>query len=130
MRTGNSHQRPPSFDAPDAAFRMGTLFAEIWQDWLQTISQMAYQTHRACELLAENGGQPIAQLRPFGFAPSRGHSERTTGPIDIDRLRQCLQSMDPDQASQIVHAVQMMEATEAMLKGQQSRANDAEGAAW
>src|SRR5262249_30087848 len=117
-------------DAPEAVFRVGTIVAEIWQDWLQTMSQVAYQTHRACELLAENGEQSIAQFRPLASASSRGSSERTTGPVDIDRLRQCLQSMDPDQASQVVHAVQMMEAMETMLKGQRSRPNDAEGSAW
>jgi len=130
MRIGSSQERPSSFDAPEAVFRLGTIVAEIWQDWLQTMSQVAYQTHRACEFLAENGGQSIAQFRPLGSASSRGRSERTTGPIDIHRLRQCLQSMDPDQASQVVHAVQMMEAMETMLKGQRSRPNDAEGSAW
>ena len=34
----------------------------------------------------------------------------------MDKLRQCLQSMDPMQAARVMHAVQTMQAMEAMLK--------------
>jgi len=130
MRTSSFRERVSNNDAPDALFRVATMVTEIWKDWFHTVSQVAYQTHRACEFLAENGEQSIAQFGPFGFLSPRGRSDKTNGRIDIDQLRQCLQSMDPAQASKVVHAVQMMEATEAMLKRQQSGANDAERAAW
>ena len=48
--------------------------------------------------------------------PSRGPSEGPNGSIDMDKLKQCLQSMDPMQAARVMHAVQMMQAMEAMLK--------------
>jgi hypothetical protein len=48
----------------------------------------------------------------------------------MDRLKQCLQSMEPTQAARVIHAVHMMHAMETMLKRQRSRANEGEGTAW
>ena len=48
----------------------------------------------------------------------------------MDKLKQCLQSMDSTQAARVMHAVQTMQAMEDMLQRQKSRTNEAEGAAW
>ena len=66
----------------------------------------------------------------LSISSSRGPSEGPNGSIDMDKLKQCLQSMDPMQAARVMHAVQMMQAMEAMLKRRRSRAEEAEEAAW
>jgi hypothetical protein len=94
------------------------------------MSQVAYQTHRVCEFFAENGGPSNGQYGPFAPSSERSPSEGPNGSVDMDKLKQCLQSMDPMQAARVVHAVQMMQAMEAILKRRRSQANEAEAAAW
>jgi hypothetical protein len=123
-------------DTPESSIRFAMVLAELWHDWFEAMSEVAYQTHRACEFFVQNGrplkGQygPFNFHEPFDFRASRSEYEGPNGSIDMDKLKECLQSMDPMQAARIMHAVQMMQAMEAMLKRRRSRANQAEGAAW
>jgi hypothetical protein len=34
-------------DAPEFKHRLGTVFVELWHDWFEALSEVAYQTHRA-----------------------------------------------------------------------------------
>jgi hypothetical protein len=129
MFSNNAQPHMSSSDTPESRLPFGML-GELWYDWFETLSQVAYQTHRAFEFLAENGGPSNARFGPFDFRSSRGPSDGLNGSIDIEKLKQCLQSMDPMQAAQIMHAVQTMHAMEAMLKKRKSPANEPEGAAW
>lgn len=126
----NTQPHPSSSDTPESSLRFGMMLAELWHDWFETMSQVAYQTHRACEFFVENGGPLNGQYGPFDSRPSRSPSEGPNGSIDMDKLKQCLQSMDPMQAVRIMHAVQTMQVMEAVLKGRRSRANKPEEDAW
>jgi len=112
------------------------MLAELWHDWFEAMSEVAYQTHRACEFFVRHGGSPNGQHgrfsihEPFDFRASRSPYEGPNGSIDMDKLKECLQSLDSMQAARIMHAVQTMQAMEAMLKRRRSRANQAEEAAW
>lgn len=128
--------RPHSSDTdiPESGIRFAMMFGELWHDWLEAMSEVAYQTHRACEFFAQNGASSKGQYgnfgAPFDFPPSQGEDARPNGSIDMDKLRECLQSMDSMQATRVMHAVQMMQAMEAMLRRRRSRAKEAEGSAW
>jgi len=126
----SEYAQPHPSDAAESGPRLRTMLAEIWHDWFEAMSEVALQTHRACEFLAENGGPSSGQYGPFDSRHSRSPSEGPNGSIDMEKLKQCLQSMDPMQAARVMHAVQTMQAMEAMLKGRRSRANEAEGDAW
>jgi hypothetical protein len=117
-------------DAPESSLRFRMMLTELWHDWFEAMSEVAYQTHRACEFLIDNEGPSHGRHGPFGSRAGRGGSDGPNGSVDMDKLRQCLESMDPRQAAQILHAVQTMQAMEAMLKRRRSRANEAEGDAW
>jgi hypothetical protein len=130
MFSDNAQARPSDFDASEASLRFRMMFAELWHDWFEAMSEVAYQTHRACEFLAENGAPLNRRQSPFDFFRSRGPSEGPNGSLDMDKLQQCLRSMDPMQAAQVMHAVQMMQAMEAILKRRRSRTEETEGAAW
>ena len=119
-----------SSDTHESRLRFGMMLAEIWHEWFDTMSQVAYQTHRACEFCREwrTFERTIWAVRlPW---TSRQSSEGWDGSIDMDQLRQCLHAMDPAQAARVIHAVQTMQAMEAMLKARRARANEAEGAPW
>jgi|SRR6516162_2778740 hypothetical protein len=119
------------FDPPDSRLRFRMGFAELlWREWFETMSQVAYHTHRACELFVQNGGPSNGRFGPFDFHSSRSASEGPNDSIDMDKLKQCLQSMNPIQAARVMHAVQTMQAMEDMLQRHRSRANEADGAAW
>lgn len=130
MFSDNAQPHWSSFETPESNPRLGMMLAELWHDWFEILSQVAYQTHRACEFLAENGGLSNAQSGPFDFRSWQGSSEGPNGSVDMDKLRQCLQEMDPMQAARVMHAVQTMQAMEAMLKRRRSRASEGEGTAW
>jgi hypothetical protein len=119
----NARQHPSSSDTHDSSARVDMVLAEFWHDWFEVLSQVAYETHRACEFLAENGGRSSR-------GPSGGPSEGLNGSIDMDKLKDCLRPMEPVQATQVMHAVRMMQAMEAMLKRQRSRTGEVEEAAW
>jgi hypothetical protein len=124
----NSQSHRPNFDAHEPRFR--TMLTEVWQDWFEALSEVAYQTHRACEFFAENNGPSSGRFGPFDFRFTRGPSAGPNGSVDMEKLKECLQSMEPIQAAQVMHAVQMMQAVEAMLKKQRARADETEGTAW
>ena len=130
MLSDNGQPHLSSSDTLKSSLRLGMMLAEIWRDWFETMSQVAQQTHRACEYFVQDGGTSNGQYGRFDPRPSHSPSEGLSGSIDMDKLKQCLQSMDPMQAAQIVHAVQTMQAMEATLKRQGSRANEEQGAAW
>jgi hypothetical protein len=128
--------RPHSSDGdiPESGIRFAMMFGELWHDWLEAMSEVAYQTHRACEFFAQNGVSSKGQFgnfrEPFNSRPSHGEDEPPDGSIDMDKLKECLQSMDSMQAARVMHAVQMMQVMEAILRRRRSRANQAEGSAW
>jgi replicative superfamily II helicase len=114
------------YDAPESGPRFRVVLAEIWHDWLEAISDVAYQTHRTCEFLAENTNPSTLKHDPFDAYSHQ--SEGANSSIDMKKLEECLRSMDSMQAARVIHAVQMMQAMEAMLQRRRSRAN--EEAAW
>jgi len=119
-------------DTPESGIRFAMVLAEFWHDWFEAMSEVAYQTHRACEFFVQNGGSLKGQYGPFDFRESfdlrssRNEYGGPSGSIDMDKLKECLQSMDSIQAARVMHAVQMMQAMEAMLKRRRSRTNQAE----
>jgi len=126
----SEYAHPSEADTPESSLRFGIMFAELWHDWFEAMSELAYRTHRACEFVAESGGPPNGRYRPFDFGPLHGPSEGLDNSVDMDRLKQCLQSMDPMQAARVMHAVQIMQAMEGMARRRRSRARAGEGAAW
>jgi hypothetical protein len=115
-------------DSPESGARLRVMLAEIWHAWLEAISVVAYQTHRACEVLSENS-DPL-NMRHGPFDPCwRSQTEGANSSIDIRKLEECLQSMNAMQAARVIHAVQMMQAMEAILQRRRSRATKEE-AAW
>jgi hypothetical protein len=121
---------PSSSDERESRRRNGPMLAELWQEWFETMSDVAYETHRACEYLAKNGVPPKGPPGPFDFRPSGGPFEPSNDPIDMDKLRHCLESLDPIQAARVVYAVQAMQAMETMLSKRRSRANESDKPAW
>jgi len=113
-------------DAAESGSRFRVMLAEIWHDWFEAISDVAYQTHRACDLLAANSNPSTFKYGPFDGPWHQ--SEGANSSIDMKKLEECLQSMDSMQAARVIHAVQMMQAMEAMLQRRRSRAK--EEAAW
>jgi hypothetical protein len=130
MFSDNEHPHHSSSDGPDSGLRFGMMLAEVWHEWFAAMSEVAYHTHRACEFLAEHGGSLDRQFGAFGFPPYRDRSEGANASVDMDKLKQSLESLDPMQAARVLHAVQVMQTMEAMLKRRRSRAEEAEEAAW
>jgi hypothetical protein len=126
----SDYAHPSDPDRPASNLRFSMMVAELWHDWFEAMSELAYRTHRACEFIAENGGIRNGGYGSFNFRPPRGSSEGPDGSIDMDKLKQCLQSMDPREAAQVAYAVQVMQAMEAMARRRRSRANEAEGDPW
>jgi len=132
----DARPHPSDADIPESGIRFAMMFGELWHDWLEAMSEVAYQTHRACEFFAQNGASSKGQHRPFNFREAfdfRASPSDHGGPngsIDMDKLRESLQSMDSMEAARVMHAVQMMQTMEAILRRRRSRANQAEGDAW
>lgn len=132
----DARPHPSDTDIPESGIRFAMMLGELWHDWLEAMSEVAYQTHRACEFFAQNGASSKGQHGPFNFREafdfraSSGDHERPNGSIDMDKLRECLQSMDSMQAARVMHAVQMMQTMEAILRRRRSRATQPEGDAW
>ena len=55
--------------------RLRLVLAELWHDWLEAISEVSYQTHRAAESLAER-------------APHRTHDIIPSPPTGAVKLRE------------------------------------------
>ena len=126
----SDHPRSSDFDTPESGLRFSIMLAELWHDWFDAMSELAYRTHRACEFLAEGGAFMNGREPPFDFRPPRQPSEGPGGSIDMAKLKECLQSMDSTQAAQVMHAIQIMQAMDAMAKRRRSRPNEAEGDPW
>jgi hypothetical protein len=129
MFADNGQPHSSASDTPESAHRVGIMLAELWHEWFGAMSQVAYQTHRACEFMAANGGPPIGGVGPFDFLSGRSPFEGHRGPVDMEKLKECLRPLEPTQAARVIHAVQMMQAMEVMLSKRRSRAEQ-EGAAW
>lgn len=130
MFSDNAPPHPPGFYLPESSLRFGMKLAQLWHEWFVTMSQVTYQTHRACELFVRNGGTSNGQYGASDFRSSRSPSQATNDAIDMEKLKQCLQSMDAVQAARVMYAVQTMQVMETILKRQRSGANEAEGDAW
>jgi hypothetical protein len=132
----DARPHPSDADIPESGIRFAMMFGELWHDWLEAMSEVAYQTHRACEFFAQNGASSKGQhghfnfREAFDFRASPSDHGGPNGSIDMDKLRESLQSMDSMQAARVMHAVQMMQTMEAILRRRRSRANQAEGDAW
>src|SRR6476646_7625384 len=74
MFCDSAHPHQSSFDTHESRLRFGMRFAELWHEWFDTMSQVAYQTHRACEFLAENGGPSNGQYGQTQTMPARDGS--------------------------------------------------------
>jgi hypothetical protein len=111
----------------ESNLRFGVTLAQFLHEWFEAMAQMADLTRRACDLFVENGGASTTQAKP----PSpRNASEQQSGSVDMEKLKQSLQSMDPMQAAQVMHAVQVMQTMEMMQRGQNARANGPQPTAW
>jgi len=118
------------FDTQESRLRFGMMFAELWYDWLETMSEVAYRTHKVCESFIEDGAPATSQYGPFEPPRWSDPPESLNGEIDIDRLKDCLKAMEPREAARVIHAVQMMQAMETMLKRRRSGPNEGERSAW
>jgi hypothetical protein len=130
MFSGSARPFPSDFDGSESGLRLGMMVAELWNDWFEAISEVAYQTHRACEFFIENGDPLNDRFERFDFRRSHRPFEGLNGAIDIEKLKQCLQTMEPMQAARVIHAVQMMQALEAMLKRRRARSSETEDTPW
>jgi replicative superfamily II helicase len=130
MFSDSDYTRHSSSDGQESGLRFGMMLAEVWHEWFAAMSEVAYHTHRACEFLAENGGHLDQQFGAFDFRHSRDRSEGVNASIDMDKLKECLQSLEPMEAARVLHAVQVMQTMEAMLKRRRARGAEAEEAAW
>ncbi|SRR6266568_2829539 len=130
MFSENPRSHPSSSDTPEAGLRFGMMLAEIWHDWFEAMSEVAYQTHKACEVFIDNGGPSYRRYGPFDFRSSANPFEDPNGSIDMDKLKECLRALDPIQAARVMHAVQMIQAMESMLRRRRSRTNEPQENAW
>ncbi len=99
-----------------------------------TMSNMAAEISRACQLLAQN---PSHIGMPFpAYAPSMPGGAAVPGdkPVDMEALKQGLAGMDPVLAQKTLYAVQMMQWFEHMRRGGQAAtaapSNDAANKGW
>src|SRR5438128_8933906 len=124
----DAQHHPSEADTPESGNRFAMMLAELWHDWFEAMSEVAYQTHRACEFFVQHGGSPNGQHgrsnfhEPFNFRASRSAYEGPNGSVDMDKLKEYLQSMELMQAARVMHGVSVMQAMEAMLKRRRSRA--------
>jgi hypothetical protein len=106
----------------DVILRMATAQADLMHQMFLKAAEVADHTRKACQAFAEQAGPAYA---PFGsspgFAPpgSPGNA-RPGAPVDLEKLRQSLQTMDPVQAAQVMHAVQVVQAMEGARRRQQA----------
>jgi len=108
----------PSFDA---ILRMATAQADLMHQILLKAAEVADHTRKACQAFAEQGGAayaPFGSTAPFA-APGSPGTARPGAPVDMERLKQLLQAMDPVQAAQVMHAVQVVQAMDSAHRRQQ-----------
>src|SRR6266404_2867656 len=89
----DAQHHPSEADTPESGIRFAMMLAELWHDWFEAMSEVAYQTHRACEFFVQHGGSPNGQhgrfdfREPFDFRSSRSPYEGPNGSIDIDKTQ-------------------------------------------
>ena len=81
-----------------------------------TMSNMAAEISRACQLLAQN---PSQIGMPFAGPAPGGGAVPGDKPVDMAALQQALAGMDPVQAQKTLYAVQMMQWVTGMMRGGQ-----------
>ena len=121
---------PSSSESSKSNLGLRMMVAEFLHDWFEIMSQVAYQTHRACEFFVANESPLSRHQGRFGPRSWNGLFGESSSSIDMEKLKECLRPMEPTQAAQVVHAVQTMHAMEAMLRRYRSRVDETEGAAW
>jgi hypothetical protein len=120
--TSDPRETRQNSDTRETRHRYSSVLGELWQDWFETLSDVAYQTHKACDVLAKNGPSN-SKADPFGNPPS-------SDPVDMDKLAKCLQSLDPKQAARVIYAVQAMQAMEGLLERRRARADGPRRSVW
>jgi hypothetical protein len=106
----------------DAILRMATAQADLMYQMLLKAAEVADHTRKACQAFAEQGGMAYA---PFGWnaafaTPGSSATAHPGAPVDMEKLRQSLQTMDPVQAAQVMHAVQVVQAMDDARRRQQA----------
>jgi hypothetical protein len=106
----------------DAILRTAAAQADLMHQMLLKAAEVADHTRKACHAFAEQGGMAYA---PFGLnaafaTPGWSAMARPGAPVDMEKLRQSLQTMDPVQAAQVVHAVQVVQAMDDARRRQQA----------
>jgi hypothetical protein len=106
---------------PGSVLRGNIAMADFWYRWFEAMAQMAYQARQAYQLFLDNGG---ATHGPYSHAPPPARpTPRTDGSVDIDKLAELLSPLDPMEADQVLHAVQMLQAMDVLQRRRRSRAN-------
>jgi hypothetical protein len=118
----------------DPMLRSAITAAEFWCHWFETMAEMARQARQACQLFTDAGmARPEQHGAPATAAPwaaARPDGTRPDDSVDLKQLRESLKSMDPRQAAQVLHAVQMVQAMDRMQQRQRSRPNGATAGIW
>ena len=103
--------------------------AAFMQRCMITMSNMAAEISRACQMLAQNPSQ-IGMPYAMAAAPAAGGaSVPGDKPVDMEALKQALAGMDPVQAQKTLYAVQMMQWCANMMRSGQPASAAPSGAA-
>jgi len=130
MASDHAQPHPPGSDTRESKRRIGIMLAEFWQEWFEAMSEVAYETHKACEYFARTGASANEAPAPFDFRPSDMPFDLSGDSVDVDKLKQCLQPLDTAQATRVIFAVQAMQAMEAMLQKRRSQVDESEDTSW
>jgi hypothetical protein len=109
----------PSFDP---MLRMAMAQADVMHQMLLKAAEVLDEIRNACQAFAEHGGAayaPFSSTAAFSTAGSPGMA-RPVGPVDMEKLKQSLQTMDPIQAAQVLHAVHIVQAMDGAHRRQQA----------
>jgi hypothetical protein len=120
----------PGYPPGAASFEaMRQFFMSRAEFWSHTLQMMSHAVADAARVAAE-AGRACAMMGAQGenfFAPPGGpYAPPPPADIDVDKLREGLKGMDPEQSARVLYAVQMMQAMDAMRK---SSASDSTGKA-
>jgi hypothetical protein len=127
----------PSFDP---ILRMAMAQADVMHQMLLKAAEVLDEVRKACQAFAEHGGAayaPFGSTAAFstagspstpGSPPTPGSPStpgspgmaRPVGPVDMEKLKQSLQTMDPIQAAQVLHAVHVVQAMDGAHRRQQA----------
>src|SRR6266508_4434904 len=90
----DAQQHPSESDTPESGIRFAMMVVELWHDWFEAMSEVAYQTHRACEFFVQHGGDEkwyegghpaddAHNLNAMGFDDDRGCDEVHVGTLRL-----------------------------------------------